>query len=110
MRGNTDGCRVTEDKLCLFWEQEVINRESRASGYGARKAKRREIWEDGERKKKKRKTNVSGTKEEEHEGAEGEDMNEEALDGLFTETVRFSVVSTYVSAVTELYAWQAEGD
>ena len=108
--GNTDGAWVTEDKLCLFLEQEVINRESRASGYEARKAKRREIWEDGERKKKKRKTNVSGTKEEEHEGAEGEDMNEEALDGLFTETVRFSVVSTYVSAVTELYAWQAEGD
>src|SRR6266480_6511599 len=31
--GNTDGAWVTEDKLCLFLEQEVINRESRAAGY-----------------------------------------------------------------------------
>ena len=36
LRGNTEGSRVTEDKLCLFLEQEVINRESRASGYQAR--------------------------------------------------------------------------
>jgi hypothetical protein len=38
---------VTEDKLCPFLEQEVINRESRASGYQARKAKRKETWKDG---------------------------------------------------------------
>ena len=28
LKGNTDGSWVTEDKLCLFLEQEVINRES----------------------------------------------------------------------------------
>ena len=33
LAGNTDGAWVTEDKLCLFLEQEVVNRESRASGY-----------------------------------------------------------------------------
>ena len=43
LAGNTDGAWVTEDKLCLFLEQEVVNRESRASGYQTRKAKRREI-------------------------------------------------------------------
>ena len=35
--GNTDGSWVTEDKLCLFLEQEVVNRESRAPGYQGRK-------------------------------------------------------------------------
>ena len=43
LEGNTDGSRVTEDKLCLFLEQEVINRESQVSGYQAHKAKRKEI-------------------------------------------------------------------
>ena len=33
LAGNTDGAWITEDKLCLFLEQEVVNRESRASGY-----------------------------------------------------------------------------
>jgi hypothetical protein len=121
--GNTDGAWVTEDKLCLFLEQEVINRESRASGYGARKAKRREIWEDGERAKKRLKTSASAIIEEEEEeeeeekeeeteeeGDKREDRDKKALDGLFTETVRYSVVNSYVSAVTELYAWQSEGD
>src|SRR5256885_16411990 len=56
LRGNTDGNRVTEDKLCLFLEQEVINRESRAPGYQARKTKRKESWKDSERAKKKQKT------------------------------------------------------
>src|SRR5271170_2165683 len=56
LRGNTDGSRVTEDKLCLFLEQEVTNRESRASGYQARKTKRKESWRDSERAKKKHKT------------------------------------------------------
>src|SRR2546421_8645794 len=56
LEGNTDGAWVTEDKLCLFLEQEVINRESRASGYQARKAKRKEMWRGGERAKKRRKT------------------------------------------------------
>src|SRR5271169_1794427 len=44
LEGNVDGSRVTEDKLCLFLEQQVINRESRASGYQARKMKRKETW------------------------------------------------------------------
>jgi hypothetical protein len=42
VRGNMDRSRVTEDKLYLFLEQEVINRESRASGYQAQKTKRKE--------------------------------------------------------------------
>jgi hypothetical protein len=61
---------VTKDKLCLFLEQEVINRESRASGYQARKAKRREMWEESERAKKRQKMTESARKEEE-EGGEG---------------------------------------
>lgn len=40
---------------------------------------------------------------------EEEEWDEEALDALFGETVRFSVVNSYVSAITELYAWQSEG-
>jgi hypothetical protein len=118
LRGNTDGGRVTEDKLCLFLEQEVINRESRASGYQVRKTKRKESWKEGERAKKRRKTAAAaGTvgfegippaaAEGEGEG-EGEDekWDEEALDVLFNETVRYSVVNSYASAITELYAWQ----
>ena len=35
--------------------------------------------------------------------------DEEALDVLFNKTVRYSVVNSYVSAITELYAWQLEG-
>lgn len=50
---NTDGAWVTEDKLCLFLEQEVVNHESRAPGYEARKAKWRAMWEDGERAKRR---------------------------------------------------------
>ena len=56
LEGNTDGARVTEDKLCLFLEQEVVNRESRAAGYQKRKSKRKEMWKDGERAKKRQKT------------------------------------------------------
>jgi hypothetical protein len=79
LAGNMDGAWVTEGKLCLFLEQEVINRESRASGYQARKAKRREIWEDGERVKKRQKTTESGREEKE------EEEDKEALDGLSAE-------------------------
>jgi hypothetical protein len=106
LRGNTDGTRVTEDKLCLFLEQEVINRESRASGYHVRKTKRKESWKDGERAKKKQKTTAAVTpgSEEARGGAEGWD--EDALDAQFNETVRYSVVNSYASAITELYAWQ----
>src|SRR5271168_4355585 len=104
LRGNTDGSRVTEDKLCLFLEQQVINRESRASGYQARKMKRKETWKDSERAKKRHKTAAAAAEEEEEEG-EGE-WDEDALDALFNETVRYSVVNSYASAITELYAWQ----
>jgi hypothetical protein len=68
LAGNTDSTWVTEDKLCLFLEQEVINHESRASGYQARKAKRREMWEESGRAKKRQKTAESARKEEEEEG------------------------------------------
>src|SRR5271155_3427037 len=75
LEGNTDGSRVTEDKLCLFLEQEVINRESRASGYQARKAKRKETWKDSERAKKRQKTAAAAAvaEEEEEEGEWHED-------------------------------------
>jgi hypothetical protein len=99
---------VIEDKLYLFLEQEVINRESRALGYQARKAKRREIWEEGERAKKRQKTTEPARKKkEEEEGSEegSEEGGKEVLNGLFNETVRFSVVNSYVSAIAELYAW-----
>ena len=112
--GNTDGVWVTEDKLCLFLEQEVVNRESRASGYQQRKAKRKAVWKGGERAKKRARTEkgpeqgaVKG--EEEGEAEEGEEWDEEALDAQFSETVRFAVVNAYVSAITELYGWQFDG-
>ena len=105
LEGNTDGSRVTEDKLCLFLEQQVINRESRASGYQARKMKRKETWKDSERAKKRHKTAAAAAEEEEEEEGEGE-WDEDALDALFNETVRYSVVNSYASAITELYAWQ----
>jgi hypothetical protein len=106
---------VTEDKLCLFLEQEVINRESRASGYQARKAKRKETWKDSERAKKRQKTagaapatagaeEVEGEEEEEEE--EEEKWDEDALDAQFCETIRYALVNSYVSAITELHAWQ----
>jgi hypothetical protein len=46
LEGNMNGTRVAEDKLCLFLEQQVVNRKSWATGYQTRKAKRREIWKD----------------------------------------------------------------
>jgi hypothetical protein len=86
LRGNTDGAWVTEDKLCLFLNQEVINRER----YEARKPKRKWRWKDGEREKKRRR------------------REEEALDDLLNETVRCAVVNSYVSAIGELYARQSK--
>ena len=122
LEGNTDGARVTEDKLCLFLEQQVVNRESRAAGYQKRKSKRKEMWKDGERARKRQKTEgqlggkaaagaaaAAATGEEAVKEEEGEIWDEEALDALFNETVRYSVVNSYVSAITELYAWQSEG-
>ena len=110
--GNTDGAWVTEDKLCLFLEQEVINRESRAAGYQRRKAKRKAVWKESERAKKRRSRVVKGEAEgegESEESSEEEGWDEEALDAQFTETVRFEVVNSYVSAITELYSWQFSG-
>jgi hypothetical protein len=111
LEGNIDGARVTEDKLCLFLEEKVMNRESRAPGYQARKATRREMWKDSARANKRQRT--SGSTEEWREGkgskTEEDEWDEKALDALFNETVRYSVVNSYVSAITELYAWQSEG-
>src|SRR5277367_322435 len=108
LEGNTDGSRVTEDKLCLFLEQEVINRESRASGYQARKAKRKETWKDSERAKKRQKGAAAAPATAGAEEVEGEEekWDEDALDAQFSETIRYALVSSYVSAITELHAWQ----
>ena len=106
LEGNTDGTRVTEDKLCLFLEQEVINRESRASGYQARKTKRKETWKESERAKKRQKTATTEPAEAEDEEEDEEEWDEKALDEQFNETVRYSVVNSYACAITELYAWQ----
>ena len=105
--GNTDGAWVTEDKLCLFLEQEVVNREFRASDDQQRKAKRKEVWKDGEWAKKRVQTGKGAVKRERREREEEEEAGEEeALDAQFRETVRFAVVNAYVYAITELYAWQ----
>ena len=70
------------------------------------------MWKDGERAKKKQKT---AEREEWQPGGkaaaeeEEEIWDEEVLDAQFNETVRYSVVNSYVSAITELYAWQSEG-
>src|SRR5277367_607362 len=113
LEGNTDGSRVTEDKLCLFLEQEVVNRELRASGYPARKTKRKETWKDSERAKKRQKTTaVTATAAAAAAAAPGaeeieeEKWDEDALDAQFNETVRYAVVNSYTSAITELHAWQ----
>ena len=79
-----------EDKLCLFLEQEVIDRESRASGYQARKMKRKEMWKDSERAKKRQKTAVIDGLEEicaVMTDSEDENWAEDALDAQFNETV-----------------------
>jgi hypothetical protein len=105
LRGNTDGSRVTEDKLCLFLEQEVINRESRASGYRARKTKRKESWKDGERAKKKQKTAAAAAAaapaDEDEDEDENEKWDEDTPDVLFNEAVRYSVANSYASAITD---------
>ena len=78
------------------------------------------MWKDGERAKKRQKpakgkaavaaaAAAAAAIGEEAVKEEGEIWDEEALDALFNETVRYSVVNSYVSAITELYAWQSEG-
>ena len=53
LEGNMGGVQVTEDKLYLFLEVQVVNRESRASGYQTRTVKCKEMWKDGGRAKKR---------------------------------------------------------
>jgi hypothetical protein len=84
----------------------VINRKSWASGYQARKAKRKEIWKDSERAKKRQKTAAPATAGAKEIKAEEEKWDEDALDAQFNETVRYAVVNSYASAITELHAWQ----
>ena len=68
------------------------------------------MWEDGERARKRQKTAEaeSAAEGQDDEGVEEEEKKDEVSDGLFNETVRYSVVNSYVSAITELYAWQSE--
>jgi hypothetical protein len=117
--GNTDGTWVTEDKLCLFLQQEVINRESRAPGYQQRKAKRKAMWKASERAKKILRTGGrkgpgrAALKQEEEAGQdreteEKEEWDEEALNAQFTETIRYAQVNSYASAIIELYNWQSD--
>jgi hypothetical protein len=90
-------------------EQEVINRESRASGYQARKTKRKTMWKDGERAKKRQKIAVTDSLEEIRAvttDSEAENWDEDTLDAQFNETVRYAVVESYACAITELYSWQ----
>src|SRR6266480_3273699 len=110
--GNMDSTWVTEDKLCLFLEQEAIGRESRGSGYQKRKEKRKEVWKESERAKKRVRTGkgaaviaVKGEEEEEEE----EEWDEEALEAQFCETIRWASINAYISAITELHAWQYAG-
>jgi hypothetical protein len=69
------------------------------------------MWKSSKRaKKRRRKTEEEvGDMAEEDNDSSNEEWDEEALDALFNETVRFSVVNSYVSAITELYTWQSEG-
>ena len=75
------------------------------------------MWKDGERAKKRQKTakwdggQLGGKAAvaaataigEEAVKEEEEIWDEEALDALFNETVRYSVINSYVSAITKLY-------
>ena len=79
------------------------------------------MWKDSERAKKRQKTAgrpggqlggraaagaVAGAAAAAEEAIKDEEeiWDEDALDALFNETVRYSVVNSYVSAITELYA------
>ena len=48
-------------------------------------------------------------KEKEEKKEEEEEWNKKTLNALFSETIQYSVVNSYISAITELYAWQSEG-
>ena len=81
------------------------------------------MWKDGERVKKRQKTAKRAEGQLGEKAAagaaagaaaaikdkEGDIWNEEALDALFNKIIQYSVVNSYVSAVTELYTWQSKG-
>ena len=65
-----------------------MNHESRAPGYQGRKERRKEMWKEGERAKKRLKSEVDEDKgwvviEEEDE----EEWDKEALEAQFSETI-----------------------
>ena len=79
------------------------------------------MWKDGEQAKKRQKTGgqlggkaavgaatraAAAIGEEAIKDKEGEIWDKEALDTLFNKIVQYSVVNSYVSAITELYVWQ----
>ncbi|KAN0087112.1 hypothetical protein V8E54_000800 [Elaphomyces granulatus] len=128
-----DANTVSEEKLCLFLNAEVIGRESRARGYAARRkrklADRRLRLERGE---KRRKTQAhqeflgdsnTDTDTDEHDtdsvpnGVDDNDNDhhhhtdtdtdtDADEDTLFKETVGFSVAESYVNGITELWKEQ----
>ena len=69
------------------------------------------MWKSGERASKRRRKEEKGEEqkkeeeEKEEEQEQEEERDEEALDALFNETVRYLVVNSYVSVITEFYAW-----
>src|SRR6266480_7155834 len=64
------------------------------------------MWKEGERAKKRLKGEVDEGWVVINEEDEEEEWDEEALEAQFSETVRYSVVNSYTSAITELYSWQ----
>jgi len=74
------------------------------------------MWKDGERAKKRQKITTGGPPREkaatgvaaaagEEAIKEEEIWDKEVLDALFNKTVQYSVINSYVSAITKLYAW-----
>ena len=74
------------------------------------------MWKDSERAKKRQKTEgqlggkitagavaAVATEEEAVKEKKGEIWDKEALNALFNKTVRYLVITSYVSAITELY-------
>jgi hypothetical protein len=120
-----DANTVSEEKLCLFLNAEVIGRESRARGYAARRKRkltdRRLRLKRGEKRQKTRahqelpdtdtdghdtdsvSNGVDDNDNDHHHTDTDTDTDE---DTLFKETVGFSVVESYVNGITELWKEQ----
>jgi hypothetical protein len=115
-----DADTVSEDKLCLFLNTEVIGRESRARGYLKRRKKklddRRARIERCEKKKSARIDNETAfLPAERFRDSQDSDIEEYDTDPefdtdadadentLFKETVGFSVVESYINGVTEFW-------